>query len=48
MKVTGFFKAAGNSVIAPDMRDDVERKFAEARPAGTRSPLALRAGRDLD
>lgn len=30
MKVTGFFKAAGNAVIAPDARDDVARKVADA------------------
>jgi adenylate cyclase len=30
MKVTGFFKAPGNSVIAADARDDVARKLAEA------------------
>jgi class 3 adenylate cyclase len=30
MKVTGFFKAAGNSVIAPESRDDVARRLAEA------------------
>jgi hypothetical protein len=30
MKVTGFFKAAGNAVIAPEARDDVARKLADA------------------
>jgi class 3 adenylate cyclase len=30
MKVTGFFKAAGNSVIAADARDDVTRKLVDA------------------
>jgi adenylate cyclase len=30
MRVTGFFKAGGNSVISPEARDDVARKFAEA------------------
>ena len=30
MKVTGFFKAAGNSVIAAGARDDVTRKLADA------------------
>jgi class 3 adenylate cyclase len=30
MKVAGFFKAAGNSVIAADARDDVTRKLADA------------------
>jgi class 3 adenylate cyclase len=30
MKVTGFFKASGNSVIAPEARDDVARKLADA------------------
>ena len=30
MKVTGFFRASGNSVIAPDARDDVVRKLADA------------------
>ena len=51
MKVTGFFKAAGNSVIASDARDDVARKFAEATAgwnaiavgAAGRPGLALRA-----
>ena len=26
----GFFKAAGNSVISPEARDDVARKLADA------------------
>jgi adenylate cyclase len=30
MKVTGFFNASGNSVIAPEARDDVARKLADA------------------
>lgn len=30
MKVTGFFQAPGNSMIAPDARDAVARKLAEA------------------
>jgi adenylate cyclase len=30
MKVTGFFKASGNSVISPEARDDVARKLADA------------------
>jgi adenylate cyclase len=30
MKVTGFFKAAGNSVIAAAARDDVTRKLSDA------------------
>jgi adenylate cyclase len=30
MKVTGFFRASGNSVIAPEARDDVARKLADA------------------
>ncbi len=30
LKVTGFFRAASNSSIAADARDDVVRKFAEA------------------
>jgi adenylate cyclase len=44
MKVTGFFKAAGNSVIAPDARDDVERKFTEAQ-AGWNAIAVGAAGR---
>jgi class 3 adenylate cyclase len=30
LRVTGFFKAAGNAVIAPDARDDVARRIADA------------------
>jgi class 3 adenylate cyclase len=30
LRVTGFFKTAGNPVIAPDARDDVARKLADA------------------
>ena len=30
LKVTGFFKAAGNGAISPDARDDVARKMADA------------------
>jgi adenylate cyclase len=30
MKVTGFFRASGNSVIVPEARDDVARKLADA------------------
>ena len=30
LKVTGFFKAAGNSAIAADARDDVARRLADA------------------
>jgi adenylate cyclase len=30
MKVTGFFRPSGNSVISPDARDDVARKLADA------------------
>ena len=30
MKVTGFFKASGNTMIAADARDDVARKLADA------------------
>jgi adenylate cyclase len=30
MKVTGFFKAAGNSVIVAEARDDIARKLADA------------------
>ena len=29
-KVTGFFKAAGNTMIAADARDDVARRLADA------------------
>jgi class 3 adenylate cyclase len=51
MKVTGFFKAAGNSVIASEARDNVARKFAEATTgwnaiavgAAGRPGLALKA-----
>ena len=38
MKVTGFFKAADTSLIAPEARDDAARKLADARVDGTRSP----------
>jgi adenylate cyclase len=44
MKVTGFFKAAGNSVIAPESREDVARKFAEAT-AGWNAIAVGAAGR---
>jgi hypothetical protein len=44
MKVTGFFKAAGNSVIAADARDDVARKFADAT-AGWNAIAVGAAGR---
>ena len=30
LKVTGFFKAAGNTMISADARDDVARRIAEA------------------
>lgn len=30
LKVTGFFKVAGNGVISPEARDDVARKLADA------------------
>ena len=30
LKVTGFFKAAGNATIAADARDDIARRFADA------------------
>ncbi len=30
LRVTGFFKAAGNGVISPEARDDVARRIAEA------------------
>ena len=51
MKVTGFFKAGGNSVITPDAREDVARKLAEASTgwsaiavgAAGRPGLALKA-----
>jgi adenylate cyclase len=50
-KVTGFFKAAGNTMIAADARDDVARRLAEASSgwnavavgAGGRPGLGLKA-----
>ena len=30
LKVTGFFKAAGNTMISADARDDVARRLADA------------------
>ena len=30
LRVTGFFKAAGNGVISPEARDDVARQLTEA------------------
>ena len=31
LKVTGFFKAAGNTMISPDARGDVARRMADAQ-----------------
>ncbi|MDB5580394.1 MAG: hypothetical protein JWR80_5570, partial [Bradyrhizobium sp.] len=44
MKVTGFFKASGNSVISPDARDDVARKLADAS-TGWNAVAVGKAGR---
>ena len=44
MKVTGFFRASGNSVISPDARDDVARKLADA-PTGWNAVAVGQAGR---
>ena len=46
LRVTGFFQAAGNAMIAAEARDDVARQLADAPWAGTRSPSAPPAGRD--
>jgi class 3 adenylate cyclase len=56
MKVTGFFKAGGNSVISPDARDDVARKLADASTGWNavavgkagRPGLALKAANERD
>ena len=44
MKVTGFFRASGNSVISPDARDDVARKLANAS-TGWNAVAVGKAGR---
>jgi adenylate cyclase len=44
MKVTGFFRAAGNPSITADARDDVARKFADA-PSGWNAVAVGVAGR---
>ena len=46
LKVTGFFKAAGNTTISADARDDVARRLARRRRAGTPSRSVRPAGRD--
>ena len=54
LKVTGFFRAGGNSSIAADARDDVSRKFAGAASgwnavaigASLRPGLALKAANE--
>ncbi len=43
-KVTGFFKAAGNTMIAADARDDVARRLVEA-PSGWNAVAVGAAGR---
>jgi adenylate cyclase len=55
LKVTGFFKAAGNSAISADARDDVARRLAEASTgwnavatgAAGRPGLGLKAAAEL-
>ena len=44
LKVTGFFKAAGNSAISADARDDVARRLADA-PSGWNAVAVGTAGR---
>jgi adenylate cyclase len=56
LKVIGFFRATGTSSIAPDSREDVARRLAEAPTgwnavavgAGGRPGLALRASNEQD
>ena len=51
LKITGFFKAAGNTMISADARDDVARRLADAQSgwnaiavgAGGRPGLGLKA-----
>jgi adenylate cyclase len=43
MRVTGFFKAADTSLVAPEARDDAARKLADA--AGGWSAIAVGAAR---
>ena len=44
MKVTGFFKASGNSMISAEARDDVARKLADA-PTGWSAVAIGKTGR---
>jgi len=44
LKVTGFFKAAGNTMIAADARDDIARRLADA-PSGWNAVAVGAAGR---
>ncbi len=44
LKVTGFFKVAGNSAISADARDDVARRLADA-PSGWNAVAVGMAGR---
>ena len=54
MKAIGFFKVAGNTMIAPEARDDVVRKLADASTgwnavavgAAGRPGLALKAANE--
>jgi class 3 adenylate cyclase len=56
LKAVGFFRAEGNSMIAPDARGDVARRLADASPgwnavavgAAGRTGLALRATNEQD
>jgi hypothetical protein len=56
LKAVGFFRAEGNSMIAPDARGDVARRLADASPgwnavavgAAGRPGLALRATNEQD
>ena len=44
LKITGFFRAAGHTMIAADARDDVARRLADA-PSGWNAVAAGAAGR---
>ena len=47
LRITGFFRTAGNTVISADARDDVARRLAEAwKSTGTLSRSARPAGPD--
>jgi hypothetical protein len=48
LRPSGFFKAAGNTMIAADARDDVARRLAEAQSGWNPSRSALSAGPGSD